>query len=213
MNFGKLIEIVGDEPLFESSLLLAGDTRPADVRKQLSRWTKAGRLYQLRRGLYTLAPPNQKAKAHPFLIANRLMRSSYVSGLSALAHYGLIPEHVPVVNSVTTLRPARWDTPLGRYEFRHVKLELFFGYKKLELGGGQEAFVATPEKALLDLIYLQTGGDSPNYVHELRLQNLERLNEDELQRQADQANSPKLQRAAVVIRKLMQAESIEYEMA
>ena len=51
---------MGDEPLFETGLLLAGDVDPAAVYRQLSRWVKAGRLYQLRRGLYTVAPPFQR---------------------------------------------------------------------------------------------------------------------------------------------------------
>lgn len=52
MNFKELVEIVGDEPVFETDLLLAGAVDPAAVRKQLSRWTTAGKLFQLRRGLY-----------------------------------------------------------------------------------------------------------------------------------------------------------------
>ncbi|MGM0401730.1 MAG: type IV toxin-antitoxin system AbiEi family antitoxin domain-containing protein, partial [Chloroflexota bacterium] len=116
-----MVEIVGDEPVFETSLLLAGDVEVANVQRQLSRWTRAGRVYQLRRGLYALAPPFQKVKPHPFLVANRLVQPSYVSLQSALAYYGLIPEHVPVTTSVTTARPGRWDTPLGSYTFRHLK--------------------------------------------------------------------------------------------
>ncbi len=123
MKFERLLETVGDEPVFEPGLLLAGDVDPADVRRQLSRWVEAGRLYQLRRGLYALAPPYQKVKPHPFLVANRLVRGSYVSLQSALAHCGLIPEYVPVTTSVTTSRPARWDTPLGIYDFRHIQSE------------------------------------------------------------------------------------------
>lgn len=64
---------MGDEPVFEAGLLLAGDVDPSDVRRQLSRWVNAGRLYQLRRGLYALAPPFQKIRPHPFLVANRLV--------------------------------------------------------------------------------------------------------------------------------------------
>ena len=84
MNFTRLLELVGDEPVFDSAVLLAGPVNPADLRCQLSRWTKAGRLIQLRRGVYTLAPPYQKIKPHPFLIANRLLPASYVSLQSAL---------------------------------------------------------------------------------------------------------------------------------
>jgi predicted transcriptional regulator of viral defense system len=211
MEFERLLDIVGDEPVFETSLLLAGDADPANTRRQLSRWTKAGRLYQLRRGIYALAPPFQKVKPHPFLVANRMVRASYVSLQVALAYYGLIPEYVPVVTSVTTARPGRWETPLGVYEFRHVKTDLLSGYRLTDLDGGQKAFVATPEKALLDLIYLQPGGDSPDYLRELRLQNLDRLNPEELRRQADCTGSLKLRRAAEFVMELSRTETQEYE--
>jgi predicted transcriptional regulator of viral defense system len=211
MEFRQLVEIVGDEPVFETGLLLAGGVDPADVRRQLSRWTKAGRLIQLRRGLYALAPPFQKIKPHPFLVANRMLRGSYVSCQSALAYYGLIPEYVPVTVSVTAGRPAQWDTPLGSYHFHHVKTELLRGYQQIEVAAGQRAFVATPEKAVLDLVYLQPGGDAPTYLQELRLQNLERLDLAELGRQAGLAGSPKLRRTAALVADLARAEAVEYE--
>jgi hypothetical protein len=69
----------------------------------------------------------------------------------------------------------------------------------VEVNPDQQAFVAWPEKALLDLVYLQPGGDSPRYLQELRLQNLERLGLDRLQQVAVKASKPKLRRAAQVI--------------
>ena len=211
MRFQTLLEIVGSEPVFETGLLLAGAVDPEDVRRQLSRWTQTGHLYQLRRGLYALAPPYQKVKPHPFLVANRLVHGSYVSLQSALAYYGLIPEHVPRTLSVTTARPARWDTRLGSYEFHHIKIDWLHGYRLVKMAGDQQAFVATPDKALLDLIYLQPGGDSPAYLRELRLQNLDRLDLDTLHQQARLADSAKLDRAAAVIASLIQSEELEYE--
>ena len=211
MKLGRLLEIVGDEPVFEPDLLLAGDVDPAGVRRQLSRWVESGRLYQLRRGLYALAPPHQKVKPHPVLVANRLVRGSYVSLQSALAHYGLIPEYVPVTTSVTTARPARWDTPLGTYDFRHIQAEHLRDYRRTELGGGQEAFLATPEKALLDLIYLEPGADSPEYLNELRLQHMDVLDLDELRRQAEAFQKPKMLRAAEHVARLAETEALEYE--
>jgi len=211
MDFASLVKLVGDEPAFETALLLAGEVDADDVRRQLSRWRKAGQLYQLRRGLYTLAPPFQKVKPHPFVLANRMARGSYVSCQSALAHYGLIPEYVPVIVSVTTARPGRWETPLGIFEFHHIKTDWLRGYRLIELGGGQKASVASPEKALLDLIHLHPGGDSPQYLRELRLQNLERLDLDELQRLAELASRPKLMRAAIFVVQLTRAEVREYE--
>ena len=211
MDFYHMLRIVGDEPVFETGLLLAGAVDAADVHKQLARWTKAGRLYQLRRGLYVLAPPYQKAPPHPFAVANQMVRGSYVSCQSALAHHGLIPEAVPAVTSVATGRPGRWDTPLGRYEFRHIRAGLLWGYRRVELGSGQGAFVATPEKALLDLVYLRPGGDSPAFLRELRLQNLDRLDFCELVNLAGRASSRKLLRAAAAVAELARAEASEYE--
>lgn len=210
-----MLELVGDDPVFETALLLAGKVNPDIVRLQLTRWTKSGRVYQLRRGLYAIAPPYQKVKPHPFLIANRMQRASYVSGQSALAFYGLIPDTVHVTLSVTTGRPGQRETPLGVFEFRHVKRELLHGYRMTDLQGlkqpEQQALVATPEKALLDLVYLQPGGDTPEYLRELRLQNLERLDLDKLRRQAETFNTPKLRRAFEAITRLAQSDTQEYE--
>lgn len=214
MEFECLLELVGDEPVFETALLLAGKVKANHVRQQLSRWVKSGRVYQLRRGLYALAPPYQKVKPHPFLIANRLQRASYVSGQTALAFYGMIPDTAQATLSVTSGRPERLETRLGVFEFRRVKPELLAGYRMIGLGQSQpkqQALVATPEKALLDLIYLQPKGDSAEYLGELRLQNLERLDLDELRRQAETFNTPKLRRAVNVIMDLAQSELREYE--
>jgi hypothetical protein len=211
MNFGELLEIVDQEPLFESSLLLAGDVDPRDVRRQLSRWVRAGRLHQIRRGLYALAPPFERARPHPFLVANQLVRGSYVSLQSALAHHGLIPEHVPVTTSVTPGRPARWDTPLGSFEFRHLRRDLVTGYRRLRLPDGGNALVASPEKALLDLIHLAPEADSPKFLAELRLQHLETLDLAELRRRAESFGRPKLRRAAERVARLAEVEALEYE--
>jgi predicted transcriptional regulator of viral defense system len=211
MEFPRLLEIVGDEPVFETGLLLSGDVDPNHIRRQLSRWTRSGRIYQLRRGLYALAPPFQKTHPHPFLVANRLANASYVSLQSALAFHALIPEGVPVTTSVTTGRPAGWQTPLGSYDFRHIKPDLFFGYRLIDVGDSQQAFVALPEKALLDLIYLQPGGDTPEYLLELRLQNPDRLDLDRLHSLARRTASAKLLRAVQIVSHLAQVEVEEYE--
>jgi predicted transcriptional regulator of viral defense system len=210
MEFERLLDLTGGEPIFETALLLAGKINPNAVRLQLSRWTKSGRLYQLRRGLYAIAPPYQKIKPHPFVIANHLQRASYVSAQSALSFYNLIPDTVNITVSVTAGRPERLKTPLGVFEFRHVKPGMFNGYRITDLGG-QQALVATPEKALLDLVYLQPDGETPEYLQELRLQNLDRLNWDDLQKRSDALKKPKLRKAVEAVGHLIQNEAGEYE--
>lgn len=210
MDFGSLLGLVGDDPVFRSSLLLAGDVEPQSIRLQLTRWVKSGRVHQLRRGLYSIAPPYRKTQPHPFLVANHLQRASYVSLQSALAYHGLIPETVNITTSVSTGRPERVETPLGIFEFRHLKTELLFGYQMTDLGR-QSALVATPGKALLDLIYFQPGGDSIAYLRELRLQNTDRLDLELLTKQARKFGSRKLKKAIQGISRLISEETGEYE--
>lgn len=208
MQFEELLRLVADQPLFETGLLLSGDVDPNDVRRQLSRWVSAGKLAQLRRGLYTLASPYQKVIPHPFLIANFLMPGSYVSAQSALAYYGLIPEYVVRTLSVTTAHPAEWD---GGFHFQHIASHLFFGYQRVELSPEQSAFVATPEKAILDLAHLTPNADDMDYLRQLRLQNLERLNLGQLDTFARRAGKPKWRRVADLVRNIAQEELDDYE--
>jgi len=195
MKFEDLLSIVEDEPVFETSLLLSGNVDPVDVRRQLSRWAGNGRVNRLRRGLYALAPPYRKVIAHPFVIANRMVRPSYVSLQSALGFHGLIPESVPVTTSITTGRPGEFSTPLGTFVFRHVRTPLFQGFREVEMGNRQPAFVATAEKALLDLLYLEKNSDSEEYLGELRLEMDDGFDLDEFERLSRSFRSPKVRRA------------------
>jgi predicted transcriptional regulator of viral defense system len=206
MTFDELLDTVADLPLFRGTLLLAGDHDPADVRRQLSRWKKAGKVHQLRRGVYVLARPWRQVEPHPFVVANELHHPSYVSLQSALAWHGLVPESVPVVTSVTTGRPVTLETELGRFVFRHVHERMFHGYRRLRvLGDGarpQTALVADPAKALLDLVHLTPGGDSREFVESLRLEGLAAVSESDLRTLADRQGRPKLDRAVRAILEL-----------
>ena len=210
MRFAELLRIVRDEPVFETGLLMAGPRLDPGLFAQLGRWRSAGRIFQLRRGLYALAPPYRKTIPHPFLVANHLSPGSYVSGLSALAFAGAIPEFVPEVTSCGPGRPQLRSTALGRYSFRHLKPEMRRGYRLAELGGDQAAFVASPEKAFLDLAYLQPGGDDPAWIDGLRL-NLDALCGASLEDMAAATGSPKLMRAARHVRLLADDPELAFE--
>ena len=209
MNWSSLLGLVGELPVFSSALLLAGDVSPEQVRVQLDRWVKSGRLLQLRRGVYALAPPWRKVEPHPFVVANALQRGSYVSLQSALSYHGVIPEHVPVVTSVGPGRPETVRSPLGTFRFHRLAPRLQFGYSRIEVKRGQLAFVAGAEKALLDLVQLTPGGDRQPYLAELRLQNPDALNCDVLGKLADRSGKPKLKRAARTAAGLLAAEQGE----
>ena len=207
MFWQELRDIVQGQPLFESSILMSGDVTRHQVQRQLSDWTKAQKVIQLRRGIYTLPQNNP----HPFIVANHLVSGSYVSLQMALAYYHLIPEHVAVVTSVTTQRPGNFENKFGRFTFRNINPSLFFGITYRLLVNEEYAFVATPEKALLDLIHFRPHGDSIAYIESLRLQNLAILNVEKLHHLAKRSGKPKLQRAASLIETIVHRETVEYE--
>ena len=201
MNINELAELVQDEPVFTSSLLKVARIKTSQIELQLVRWVKSGRLLKLRRGLYVLGKPYRKIEPHPFLIANRLQRGSYVSFQSVLAYYDLIPEHVPVVTSATTGRPETVKTPMGSFIFRHLKASMFSGFKQVKIADRQQAVIAIPEKALVDMLYATAGSDSDGYIEELRLQNMESLSANELEKEAEATGSLKVKRAVKKIMK------------
>lgn len=207
MRWQKMQNTIQNLPLFETSLLLTGDVTRHQVQRQLSDWTQARKIIQLRRGLYTLPDRNP----HPFVVANHLVPGSYVSLQMALAYYHLIPEHVAVVTSVTTQRPGEFENKFGRFTYRHITPSLFFGVEYRLLANEEYVYVAAPEKALLDLIYFRPRGDSAAYIESLRLQNIEILDLQRLYHFAEQTSKPKLKRAADVIAKIVQREAKEYE--
>lgn len=210
MEFKQLLEKVGEEPVFETSLLLAGEANPAALPMQLSRWVNDGKIIQLRRGLYTLGSPYRKKEPHPFFIANRLQPASYISLQSALAHYHLIPDAVVEITSITSVRPRCWHTPLGVFRFRKVKQDWFHSYRQIEISVGQPCYIAYPEKALLDLIYLEPGSEKISYLKELRLQNTEALSTVTLKKFGERAPNERVRLAIENLLDLLKQETGGY---
>ena len=213
MRFPELLEIIGDHQVFTSSLLRVGDVSPVDIASQLSRWVAAGKLISLRRGVYVVAAPYRRSEPNAFEIANVLVRPSYVSLESALSFYGLIPEAVFVTTSVTTARASTFDTPAGRFDYRHVSPEMLWGYADVAITDDSSratALVARPEKALLDLVYVRPGADAASFLRQLRLDRLDDLDLNVLEREARRSGKPKLLRAVRAIARMAASQSEEW---
>jgi hypothetical protein len=119
----------------------------------------------------------------------------------------MIPEFVPVTTSVTTGRPEELQTPLGGFLFRHLKKTAFFGYTQTEISRGQSVFLASPEKALLDLLYLTPESDSPEYLEELRFEPVDHFDWEALRTHAERLKSQKLRRAAELLSRMTSGKS------
>lgn len=174
------------EAVIDSRTLRALGEEPRAMSVQLSRWVAAGKLVQLRRGIYLLPPALRVSEPPLFYLANIQATPSYVSLESALSFHGLIPERVPLVQSVTTGRPLNLDTPVGAFRYRHIKRDWFFGYRETSVPGGT-ALVAVPEKALLDLFHLSSSPFPRERIEALRLAHPSLLDEHRLLKYAARA--------------------------
>lgn len=77
-------------------------------------------IFRLKKGLYVCNPEVTGKILSTELIANHLCAPSYVSMSSALRYYGLIPEAVYTMQSMTLKHARSFDTPLGRFEYRYI---------------------------------------------------------------------------------------------
>ena len=207
MKFNEFVSLFGNLPVIETENLFTGGLRDS-VKVQVSRWERSGKIIQLKRGVYILAEPYRKIEVNEPFIASILKRPSYLSLEKALEYHNLIPEGVPPYTSVTTKRPGRFISPLGNFDYRHIDVSLFWGYDSVTVNK-QTAFIASGEKAFLDLVYLKAGEVSLGFLEGLRLQNLEQIQWKRLLGYAKRFGKPKIFRAAEMFRKYARSYSHE----
>lgn len=176
MRWADLIGRFAAQPLFHTSHLAVFPDPKASVLVQLSRWVESGKLLQIRRGWYLIEKPFRAREVSDAAIANAVVRPSYLSLEWALQYHALIPEATFQPTSVTTLRGIRFEALDRLFLYHHVARGFFRGYGSYDYGGEKIA-CASPEKALLDLIYLfvHRNAFSLLWLEGLRLQNLDRF--------------------------------------
>ena len=156
-EFRDLIQPFAEEPLNRQVILdlLKDYKRPNDKIHEL---IKSGDLIQVRRGLYVPGPNLKIEKPNNFLIANHLRGPSYVSMETALSYWGLIPERVYEIASVTIKPAIVYKTPVAQFRYYHSETPYYtFGIMGLKITNRQRVLIATPEKALCDKIVMTSG--------------------------------------------------------
>jgi len=118
---------------------------------QLSQWTQKKYLIKLKNGLYLIK--DRQNEVNPEIIAFYIYQPSYISLEWALSKYGIIPEMVYSPTSVTTKTTRFFKNKITGFIYRHIKKDLFFGFKKVQVNK-QIYLIAEAEKAILDYIYL-----------------------------------------------------------
>lgn len=156
--------------------------RPDFDRINLFRWVKKGYLSKLRQDWYAFSDLKGNPETARY-VAQRIYTPSYISLHTALSFYGIIPEAVTAVTSVTSNRPTTYSNEFGEFSYQTVKPALFFGYKPMILSPHGNYLLAFPEKAILDLLYLYPQYNTEEALLDLRFDEYwmqEELNRDKL---------------------------------
>ncbi len=178
MNFYRFLEIYNDKPFIESSTYSLYTGRPDILRVQVSKWKEKGYLNELRKGLYIFSPKYLRKPVSKMFIANYLVSPSYISMEYALGFYSLIPEKVNTITSITTKKTNRFKNDIGLFTYNSIKEELFVGYEFINIED-EKIFMAKPEKAIMDYIYINKRKIKPinkkkalEFYESIRLQNV-----------------------------------------
>ena len=136
------------------------------VRNKISSLEDEGKIIRLKRGLYVASPEFSDKLLSLNLIANHLYGPSYVSCQSALAYYGLIPERVYGITSMTMKHSRKFTNSLGTFDYIRCEQDVFAIGLDMQRESDVSFVIATPEKALCDLI-ATTPGLNLRYTNEI----------------------------------------------
>jgi predicted transcriptional regulator of viral defense system len=179
--YGELLRL--GQPIIETREAAARlDVSAARASQLLRSLDEAGLIRRLRHGLWALRDVDSFSVA-PYLTAPF---PAYVSFWSALARHGMI-EQIPRQIFVASLdRTRRVPTAIGTYSIHHLVPELFDGYR----GSVESGYLATPEKALFDAVYLRAPRGARIFFPELSLP--ENFDDEQLQGWVSRISSPRL---------------------
>jgi predicted transcriptional regulator of viral defense system len=188
---------------FDYQTLLHGLRQYSRPRDKISDLLRKGVIIRVKKGIYIFGEDYRRRLFSREILANLIYGPSYISLEYALHYFGLIPERVEAVTSVTTGRSRKYATPVGLFSYRMIPLAAFrIGMDRVELNDGRSFLIATPEKALADKIRddrgngLQTQGQILDYLeNNLRVEPtaLAKLNTEKLGAIAHSYGSRKIQ--------------------
>jgi len=145
------------EKLNGFTIFSLADIRKIDrkfYRRRLSEWQAKGYIRKVIRGYYVFSDLKIDEQAL-FEIANRVYAPSYISFEMALSYYELIPESVYGITSASTRRTRIFKTDFGSFSYKTLTPRLYFGYEIIR-HNGRAVRIASPEKAVLDYLYINT---------------------------------------------------------
>lgn len=168
MKFFNFEQKMANYPVFSAREVRTIFHKEENILEQIAFWIKRGYLTKVKRGLYVLT--NGRNEIDPMVLAAKIYRPSYLSMEFALNYYGIIPDIPGTYTSVTSRKTIFYSNDFGEYSYQKVKKDFFAGYVRKEING-VTFNLATPEKAILDFIYLNKNKivATDDYWREFRL--------------------------------------------
>lgn len=151
MDFYDFEEKMKNYPVFTASEVKNIFFDQKNIIIQIAFWIKKGYLKKVKKGVYVLS--RIKNEISPMVLAGKMYDPSYLSMEFALNYYGIIPDIPGTYTSVTSRTTKYFKNNFGNFTFQKIKPEFFTGYetrseKNISFN------MATPEKALVDYVYL-----------------------------------------------------------
>ncbi len=124
--------------------------------EQLKRLEAKSLVIKLTRGLWVNInhPYFNPIAATPYLLNNE---QGYVSFLTALNRHGIVSQIPQSIQVASTGRPRKLKTPIANYEFIQLNPSMFLDGIDWAVTYSKTSYlIASPEKALLDTLYIST---------------------------------------------------------
>jgi len=160
---------------FDYNLIKSALSGYKNPRVKINDLLKKGEIIRVKKGLYVFGPKLAREPYSKNTLANLIYGPSYISLEYALSFYGLIPERVDTITSVTNKRKKLFKTPVGNFSYRYIKPSIYsYGITLHGVDKNHSILIATKEKAISDMLYFSnrmTGeGQIEKYIIEdLRL--------------------------------------------
>jgi hypothetical protein len=160
-----------------------GITEPS-ARVLASRYAERGFLIRVKRNIYVLRERwTALSREESFEIANILEVPSYISLMTALEYYGVTTQiQRSAVESLSIRRTGTYETAGKAFFYTRISRELYGGFSR-EKG----FFMASPEKAFLDALYLKSISRYRFDVSSLNVSKLDRKQTEKLAKKYPQA--------------------------
>jgi predicted transcriptional regulator of viral defense system len=133
-------------------------------RNKINSFLRTKELIRVKKGLYIFGPSAARVPYHREVLANLIYGPSAISLEYALGFYGFIPERVEIITSVTNKRNKYFSTPIGEFSYRYLNSHKYsVGITQVELDKQHRILIATPEKAMADVLLFSCNNKLKNY--------------------------------------------------